>query len=305
MDDILLPDPTLPVNAFHIEPELVAPTEPEPLLAPWWHTLAILLIIAGWAALSGKRNHSYTTATRLPTYFSMVMMSWMLFGSAVSGIRDRNAFFFNTLRHRANSFGKDFRRGLAIYAGIYLLFACGALTFLLATKAYEMLHPSPAPTVATNSNATSELPPPTPTAPAPVHRSLASRMHIDSKTVLALGPRTALELLLWLAVSFTAGFCEEHIFRGYLLQQAIGILRRSRIPRAFGASLAIVITSLIFGSLHLYEGLGGAALIALLGVVYSVIALKLGNLRAVIAAHFLQDFVAGCMLFLLHMHRSG
>jgi hypothetical protein len=139
-----------------------------------------------------------------------------------------------------------------------------------------------------------------PDEPQPLNSFTRSRFHFDSKTVRAVAPRTPLDLLLWIVVSLTAGFCEEHIFRGYLLKQATVLAMRAGLPRLFAIVLSIAVTSLIFGSLHLYEGLGGALVIAGLGVIYSVIALQLGNLRAVIAAHFLQDFFAGLFLFLFH-----
>jgi len=122
--------------------------------------------------------------------------------------------------------------------------------------------------------------------------------------MLAIAPKTPLDLLLWIAVSFTAGFCEEHIFRGYLLTQAIALSDRAGMSRVLSLVVSIVLTSLIFGSLHLYEGTGGALIITALGVVYSALALKFGNLRAVIAAHFLQDFCAGVFLFFFHARLS-
>ena len=45
-------------------------------------------------------------------------------------------------------------------------------------------------------------------------------------------------------------------------------------------------------------------LIAALGATYAIVALKLGNLRAVIVAHFLQDFIAGLVLFSMHLHHA-
>src|SRR5581483_3448732 len=39
------------------------------------------------------------------------------------------------------------------------------------------------------------------------------------KTLMAIAPRTPLEVLLWMVLSCSAGFCEESAFRGYLLRQ--------------------------------------------------------------------------------------
>ncbi len=272
------------------------------LIAPWWHTVAILLVIATWGILSGTRKHSYIGTPHAVTYLSMMLLSWMLFGSVIAGVIDRRAFFFATLRNRAQSLFADAGWGIAIYLGIY--FSAFVLLFVIfmGTTAYSHHIPTQPsqPTSQTDSSTTTPLPPPTPTADRPFTSLTKSRLQFDSKTMHAIAPQTALDLLLWLAVSFTAGFCEEHIFRGYLLAQAIGLTDRAGMSRVLSLVVSIALTSLIFGSLHLYEGTGGALIIAALGAVYSVLTLKFGNLRAVIAAHFLQDFCAGVFFFFFH-----
>ena len=44
-------------------------------------------------------------------------------------------------------------------------------------------------------------------------------MGMPQKTLAALAPQTAVELLLWIALSVSAGFVEEFVFRGYFLRQ--------------------------------------------------------------------------------------
>lgn len=44
------------------------------------------------------------------------------------------------------------------------------------------------------------------------------RANTDS-TLSKIAPKNVLELAIWFALSATAGFCEEYIFRGYLLRQ--------------------------------------------------------------------------------------
>ena len=68
--------------------------------------------------------------------------------------------------------------------------------------------------------------------------------------------------------------------------------------------MSIAATSLRFGSLHLYEGVGGAVLVAVLGAVFATVALLLGNLRAVIVAHFLQDFLGGLTYYSAHLRHA-
>ncbi|HEY1808183.1 MAG TPA: CPBP family intramembrane glutamic endopeptidase [Acidobacteriaceae bacterium] len=65
---------------------------------------------------------------------------------------------------------------------------------------------------------------------------------LPQKTVMALAPRTGLELLLWIALSITAGFCEEFVFRGYFLRQF------SSLGAAVG--LGVLASSLLFGVSH-------------------------------------------------------
>jgi membrane protease YdiL (CAAX protease family) len=115
-------------------------------------------------------------------------------------------------------------------------------------------------------------------------------------------PVNAGQVLLWLGVCMVIGFCEEHIFRGYLLQQMIAWGESLGCGRAVTVGGAVLLTSVLFGSLHFYEGTGGAVLIGLLGVMYSAVALWRGNLRAVMVAHVLQDFLTMMMLMTRHHH---
>jgi membrane protease YdiL (CAAX protease family) len=108
--------------------------------------------------------------------------------------------------------------------------------------------------------------------------------------VSAVGPHSSGELAIWILVSLTAGLCEEFIFRGYLLQQLRGW---------FGnAGLAVAVSALLFGSMHFYEGSAAVVQICGLGALYGVVAVRRGNLRSVIIAHFFQDAIAGLVLFL-------
>jgi hypothetical protein len=107
-----------------------------------------------------------------------------------------------------------------------------------------------------------------------------------------MAPHTPVELVLWMAVSLAAGWCEEFVFRGYLLRQ---------FERWFGSVfVAVAVSSVLFGCLHLYEGVGAVMGICGLGAVYAVVAVRRGNLRSVMVAHFLQDALTGLFLYLHH-----
>ena len=113
----------------------------------------------------------------------------------------------------------------------------------------------------------------------------------NPEVVLAMLPRTPLEWLLWACVSLTAGICEELIFRGYLQQQFTAWTRQP--------VLAILLASLAFGSVHLYEGAGAILPLAALAIVYGFVVRHFrGDLRAVIVAHTLQDFLVAVFVVL-------
>jgi membrane protease YdiL (CAAX protease family) len=112
----------------------------------------------------------------------------------------------------------------------------------------------------------------------------------QAEAVRAMAPHTSVELAVWFVLSLAAGSCEEFVFRGYLLRQ---------FERWFGGVwVAVVVSSMLFGCLHLYEGWGAVVEICGLGAVYAVVAVRSGNLRSVIVAHFLQDALTGLFLYM-------
>ena len=106
----------------------------------------------------------------------------------------------------------------------------------------------------------------------------------NEAVVLAMLPHTPLEYLTWFVVSMSAGICEEIVFRGYLIDQLTAWTRR---PIA-----AVLMAGTLFGCVHLYEGAGAILPLAALGIVYGLVVRHLkGDLRAVVVAHTLQDFL--------------
>ena len=97
-------------------------------------------------------------------------------------------------------------------------------------------------------------------------------------------PKTPGERLTWVFLSFTAGFCEEAIYRGYVI---------SRLQFVTGGwLLGAVISSLSFGLLHSYQGVGNIALISIYGFLLSLLFVWRKSLVPGIFAHFLLDVFA-------------
>lgn len=99
-------------------------------------------------------------------------------------------------------------------------------------------------------------------------------------------PSTALELTFWLFVSFTAGICEEVIFRAYLQRQFTAITH--------SAIAGILLQAMLFGAGHAYQGTN-AVLIAAEAVLLGVIAHWRKSLRPGMIAHIGSDFIAGAL----------
>jgi membrane protease YdiL (CAAX protease family) len=85
-----------------------------------------------------------------------------------------------------------------------------------------------------------------------------------------------------LPTSLSAGFCEEFLFRGFLMLL---------IARAGGSPKAQVIwSSLAFGLAHILWGPVGMLFTIMLGASFAMVTLWRGNVWAAVAAHVLLDF---------------
>jgi uncharacterized protein len=96
-------------------------------------------------------------------------------------------------------------------------------------------------------------------------------------------PRTRAERCWWIALSVTAGVCEEIVFRGFLLHYLA-----THAPQ-IGITGAAVLSSIAFGLGHLYQGLRSAALTALVGAALAAAYLVTGTLWTPIVLHALLD----------------
>lgn len=108
-----------------------------------------------------------------------------------------------------------------------------------------------------------------------------------AKTVQGLLPQTWLEIVLWMALSASAGVCEEIVFRGYFQKQFQAITG--------SIALAVVLQALIFGAGHAYQGMKQVVVISVLGVLYGLLAAWRKNLRPGMIAHTGSDIVGGLL----------
>ena len=96
-------------------------------------------------------------------------------------------------------------------------------------------------------------------------------------------PATRRERRWWVFICVTAGVCEEILFRGFLLQY----LHVS--PGTLDLTLALLVSSAIFGVNHLYQGAGGVAGSAVTGFLLGLLFLLSGNLLYPVLLHAVLD----------------
>ncbi|MGH8014746.1 MAG: CPBP family intramembrane glutamic endopeptidase, partial [Candidatus Zixiibacteriota bacterium] len=99
-------------------------------------------------------------------------------------------------------------------------------------------------------------------------------------------PQDSTGRIVWVALSLTAGICEETAFRGYLMT-------RLRLVGGFQSWLIpTIVSALVFGACHAYQGLPGFIVISVYGALFSLLFIYTRSIWPAIIAHFFQDFIA-------------
>lgn len=134
---------------------------------------------------------------------------------------------------------------------------------------------------------------------AMVLASGAKLMHLDEAEKIDtmrrqlgfLTPNSRIELAVWFLLSTTAGFCEEFIFRGYL-QLQFAAMTRSMLA-------GTLLSAVIFGASHGYEGGSRMILIGIFGLLFGLLAWWRKSLRPGMIAHAWHDALSGAILRML------
>jgi uncharacterized protein len=124
-----------------------------------------------------------------------------------------------------------------------------------------------------------------------IEQGLSVLLHANSDTGLErIMPTTALELAVYLIAAATGGFCEELIFRGYLMQQ---------FSAWTGSSAAGLISQgILFGLGHAYYGWKLMLIIMLHGSLLGLFTYWRKSLRPAMLAHGLQNVLGGVVAFI-------
>lgn len=103
-------------------------------------------------------------------------------------------------------------------------------------------------------------------------------------SIRSLLPQQPIELVLWVALSISAGFCEEVIFRAYFQKQFEALTHSMWI--------ALLLQAVLFGISHGYQGVAAALKITIFGSLFGLFAWWRKSLRPGIIAHALTDILA-------------
>jgi membrane protease YdiL (CAAX protease family) len=101
-------------------------------------------------------------------------------------------------------------------------------------------------------------------------------------------PHTLMEDAAYLALTVTASFCEELIYRGYL--------QRQFTAWTGSLSIGVLFQGIVFGASHAYQGRAMVLVVAAHGCLLGLLAAWRRSLRPGMIAHLFQDAVGGLIL---------
>jgi membrane protease YdiL (CAAX protease family) len=222
-------------------------------VAPAWHSVILVLALLVFS-LGGVHSQHKFSAEHGPAalYLVTIVWEWLMLAYIAWGVRRQHVTLTDLIGGRWRSFS-DLLADILI---AWLFWAAAAA--VLAAIGYAM--------------------------------GLANPRDVSEmrERIGFIVPRTTLELALFLALSATAGFCEEIIFRGYFLRQF------SALFKSLWAGL--LLQAALFGAGHGYEGGKRMVLIAIYGLMFALLALARRSLRPGMLAHALQDSISGILM---------
>jgi membrane protease YdiL (CAAX protease family) len=122
------------------------------------------------------------------------------------------------------------------------------------------------------------------------------RRWIENAPGREVGPTNEREMQWFVWVSLTAGICEEIIYRGYLMWYFASYT---------DVWTALVVTSIMFGLNHSYQGLRGIVITGAMGFVMGLLFILTDSLLIPILLHAMVDFYSGKMILYANQNRSS
>ena len=225
-------------------------SSPSPFIAPWWHTVVLVLFLLGFSALGSAGHTGLDHSLRMKLYLSTVVMEWLMVLFIVWGLRRTKTSSLGDLIGGRWKTPEDFLLDIAVAVGFWLVAIA-----VLAGVGFAL--------------------------------GMNNVAHVKDmqERIGSMLPDGRTEVVTWLLLCLTAGFCEEVIFRGYFQKQFAAWMKS-----LWGG---VIVQALIFGGSHAYEGWKQMLRIAVFGFLFGALALWRKSLRPGMMAHFAQDSIAG------------
>ncbi len=264
-DLIAMSSTPTPLPTGTVPPSVTTPPARR-LIAPLWHTILLVVILVGvsWAGRNSQQTYSEGRG-RIPFYVITMGGEWLLTAYVLWGASKRGIGVRELTGGRWAA-PEDALLDVAIAVGFWIVALLVLAVIGLVLGA-----------------ATGQL-----GGGAGGHAARMAQNCQQLKSIGFVAPQNGLQLLVFLGVAATAGFCEEIIFRGYLQRQFAGM---SGI-----AALGVVGQALVFGAAHGYEGALRMIAIAAYGALFGLLVLWRRSLRPAMIAHALHDGVVGALI---------
>jgi len=236
----------------------VSTSAPRTLIAPWYHTVIYLLILAAiawWGTHVNKMsaippsggNQGAPQHRQAIAYVSNMVSEWLLLLFVWAGVHKRQGV--RGLMGGRWTTWRQVAIDVAIAAPFWVLWTATAY------YTWRLIGPPKGP-----------------------------------RGPLNFPPHGLIDISAWLALSATAGICEEIMYRGYLQQQFRAITG--------SATVGLLVQAVLFGLGHTYQGWKPVFVISILGLLYGLLVQWRQNLRSAVISHAWSDMFEGYFKFL-------
>jgi uncharacterized protein len=255
-----------------------APAAPA-AIAPVWHTLVLVAIILA-VSFHGAAHFPalHRSINRLATYGATAameagMFAWVLWGLHLKKTPLRK--LLGTFSWSYKAVAADLGFALVFWVAASIVLGMLSMAWLMIEVAIERWLPA----TYFAGHASRAL-------------TSASLQQQTLRTLELISPANGREIAAWVLLCLLVGFVEEVVFRGYLQAQFTGWARGA-------VGTGILASAVVFGGAHAYQGVRSMVLLAVFGMLFSLLASYRHSLRAGMFAHSWHDLAMGLMLTLL------
>ncbi len=102
-------------------------------------------------------------------------------------------------------------------------------------------------------------------------------------------PKNWSEFFSYLFLAFSAGICEEVVYRGFMVNYLMSVFEDPII----GFNMAVIFPAIVFGVVHMYQGMKSVLKISIMSLLFSTIFIFSQSLLIVVVLHSAVDIAGG------------